>query len=49
MVAVDDQSLMVDWQEMGRMRRASPYIWQSDQTILEAVKDALVMDPHVNA
>jgi len=48
-VAVENSQLMVDWQEKDRMRRASAYIQQSDQTILEAVKDALLMDPRVNA
>jgi len=48
-VAVDDQHLLVDWQEKDRMRRTSPYIRQTDPTILQAVEDALLMDPRVNA
>jgi osmotically-inducible protein OsmY len=46
---VDDRHLLVDWQEKDRMRRTSPYIRQSDQTILQTVKEALLMDPRVNA
>jgi len=48
-VTVDDRHLMVDWLEKDRMRRDSPYIRQTDQAILQAVKDALLMDPRVNA
>ncbi|MBR9987800.1 MAG: BON domain-containing protein [Desulfosarcina sp.] len=48
-VAVDDRQLMVDWQEKDRMRRASPHVRRSDQTILEAVEGALLLDPRVNA
>lgn len=48
-IGVDDRHLLVDWQEKDRMRRTSPHIRQSDQTILQAVKDALLMDPRVNA
>jgi len=40
---------MVDLQEKDRMRRTSPYIRQTDQAILQAVEDALLMDPRVNA
>ncbi|WP_319406040.1 BON domain-containing protein [uncultured Desulfosarcina sp.] len=47
--AVENKDLIVDWQEKDHMRRASPYISQSDQTILRAVEDALLMDPRVNA
>jgi osmotically-inducible protein OsmY len=46
---VDDRHLLVNWQEKDRMRRTSPYIRQSDQTILQTVKEALLMDPRVNA
>ena len=48
-VAVDDRHLMVDWRKKDRMRRDSPYVRQTDQAILQAVKDALLMDPRVNA
>lgn len=48
-VSVDDRRLMVDWLEKGRMRRESPHVRRSDQAILRAVEEALLMDPRVNA
>lgn len=48
-VAVDAGDVVVDWRERDRMRRDSPYERQSDEAILKAVRDALLMDPRINA
>lgn len=48
-VAVEDRQLIAKWPQKETMQRPSPYIRQSDQTILKAVEDALLMDPRVNA
>lgn len=45
---VDTRNLAVEWQASDNMRRKAPYIRQSDQAILKAVEDALLMDPRVN-
>jgi len=48
-VSVDERQLMVEWRKNDHMRRAFPHIQQSDQTILKAVEDAMLMDPRVKA
>jgi len=48
-VAVEDRQLTAKWPQKKGMQRPSPFIQQSDQTILKAVEDALLMDPRVNA
>ena len=46
--SVDDRQLVVDWREVNRLRRSSPYVPRSDADILKAVQAALQMDPRVN-
>lgn len=49
--SVQDRGLVVrrPQDQAARMKRPSPYIKQSDGAILQAVEDALRMDPRVNA
>jgi osmotically-inducible protein OsmY len=47
--AVQDRGLVVRRPQAARMKRPSSYIRQSDRAILQAVEDALHMDPRVNA
>jgi osmotically-inducible protein OsmY len=46
---VDAQALEIDLREKDRMRRTTAYIPLSDETIRQAVTDALTLDPRVNA
>jgi len=46
---VDAQALEIDLREKDRMRRTTAYIPLSDETIRQAVTDALALDPRVNA
>lgn len=48
-IAVEDSRLIPKWPSKNRLKRSSPYIQQSDRAILQAVEDALRMDPRVNA
>jgi len=48
-VSVEASQLVPKWPSENRMQRSSPYIQQPDREILQAVEDALRMDPRVNA